>query len=426
MRRDHPNVPEIDQSGRRIPYNLRQSGPTPVEMLISTRVRKSPYWHLSHEAGAWRATVYNRMYHPRGYVRPEAGGSMVEYDALETRVTLWDVAVERQIRVSGPQAEAFVNHVITRDATAIEVMRGKYVVLCNPRGGIVNDPVLLRPAADEFWFSISDTDLWLWLEGLAVGGGWDVEVAEIDVAPLQVQGPLSADLMAELVGEAVHDMPFYGLLEGEIAGHSVLVSQTGFSGEKGYEVYVRDAHKHAEDVWHAIRATGARYDLMVVAPTHHRRIAAGILSWGQDMDSETSPFQVNLGWQVPKDKSADYVGKTALEAQRAAIAADAPPFTHVMVGLELGGAPIVDYAPDFWLVQDAGGARVGYVTSAWWSPELDTNIALAHVPWAERAVGTKLRVELPRPYAEGPVAAEVVEIPFRASENPSTRERRAD
>ena len=424
MRHDHANIPEIDQSGRRVPYNLRQSGPTPVEMLISTRVRKSPYWHLSHEAGAWRATVYNRMYHPRGYVRPENGGAMAEYDALENSVTLWDVAVERQIRVQGPQAEDFVNHVITRDATKIEVMHGKYVVLCNPRGGIVNDPILLRVAEDEFWFSISDTDLWLWLEGLAVGGGWDVEVAEIDVAPLQVQGPLSADLMAELVGEAVHDMPYYGLIEGEIAGHPVLVSQTGFSGEKGYEVYLRDAHAHAEDVWYAIRATGAHYGLKVIAPGHGRRIAAGILSWGQDMDAETSPFQVNLGWQVPDDKEVDYVGRAALEEQRKAIEAGRPPFSHVMVGITLGGAPITDYAPDFWLVQDQDGKRVGYVTSAWHSPELETNIAMAHVPWGMRELGTRLRVELPRPYADGPVEAEIVEIPFRDSANPSTRERR--
>ena len=67
------HVTSVDQSDRKVPYNLRQSGPTPVQMLISTRVRKSPYWHLSMEAGCWRATVYNRVYHPRGYVKPEDG-----------------------------------------------------------------------------------------------------------------------------------------------------------------------------------------------------------------------------------------------------------------------------------------------------------------------------------------------------------------
>ena len=130
------NYPSVDQSNRVVPINLRQSGPTPVEMLIDTRVRKSPYWHLSMEAGCWRASIYNRMYHPRGYVRPENGGAMVEYDALVNHVTLWNVAVERQIQVKGPDAEAYVNFVITRDATKIPVMRARYVILCNETGGI--------------------------------------------------------------------------------------------------------------------------------------------------------------------------------------------------------------------------------------------------------------------------------------------------
>ncbi|SLN09982.1 Dimethylsulfonioproprionate demethylase DmdA [Roseivivax jejudonensis] len=422
----HANVPGIDQSDRRVPTNLRQSGPTSVELLISTRVRKSPFWHLSIEAGAWRATVYNRMYHPRGYVRPEEGGAMAEYDALVNRVTLWNVAVERQIRVKGPDAEAFVNFVITRDATKIAPMRGKYCILCNAAGGIVNDPVLLRLAEDEFWFSISDSDLMLWLQGINVAEAWDVEIAEIDVAPLQVQGPLSEDLMADLVGDEVRELPYYGMMEARIGGVSVVISQTGFSGEKGYEVYVRDATLNAEAVWYAIRGTGARYGLRVIAPAHHRRIAAGILSWGQDMDSETSPFEVNLAYQVPRKKTAEYVGKAALEAQRDRIDACDYPFRQKLVGLRLGGHPITDYAPDFWLVQDSAGDRVGYVTSPWWSPELETNIALAYVPWSLSEVGTRLQVELPSSYAlvaGQPVPAEVCEIPFRPSVNRSARER---
>ena len=115
---NQPNT--VDQSDRVVPVNLRQSGRTPVELLISTRVRKSPYWHLSHEAGCWRATVYNRIYHPRGYVRPEEGGAAAEHEALTKHVTMWNVAVERQIRVRGPDAERFTDYVITRDATRIE------------------------------------------------------------------------------------------------------------------------------------------------------------------------------------------------------------------------------------------------------------------------------------------------------------------
>ena len=131
---DHPNVPSVDQDDRRVPINLRQSDPTAVEMLISTRVRKSAFWHLSMEAGAWRATIYNRCYHPRGYRKPEDGGTMAEYDALVNRVTMWNVGVERQIRVQGPDAEAFSNYVITRDAAKIAPMAAKYCILCNEAG----------------------------------------------------------------------------------------------------------------------------------------------------------------------------------------------------------------------------------------------------------------------------------------------------
>ena len=424
-KRDHPNVPEIDQSDRCVPVNLRQSGPTPVEMLISTRVRKSAFWHLSVEAGCWRATVYNRMYHPRGYVKPEDGGAMMEYHALVNRVTLWNVAVERQIRVKGPDAEAFVDFVITRDATRIAPMRGKYSILCNEAGGILNDPVLLRLAEDEFWFSLSDSDLMLWLQGVNIGRRWDVDIDEIDVSPLQIQGPRSEALVAELVGEAVRDLPYYGLMEAEIGGAPVVVSQTGFSGEKGYEVYVRDSMANAEAVWYAIRGQGARHGLRVIAPAHHRRIEAGILSWGQDMDAETSPFQVNLAFQVPREKAADYIGKAALERQRAEIDAGRYPFALKLVGLKIGGKPITDYAPDFWLIQDSDGQRVGYVTSPWWSPELETNIALGYVPWALSGVGTALQVELPEKYSRvsgKPTAAAVTEVPFRPSAHPSARE----
>ena len=417
----------VDQSDRKVPINLRQSGPTKVEMLISTRVRKSPFWHLSMEAGCWRATVYNRVYHPRGYVRPEDGGAMVEYDALVNHVTLWNVAVERQIQVKGPDAERFVDYVITRNAKRIPPMHGKYVVLCNEAGGVLNDPVLLRVAEDEFWFSLSDSDLEMWLRGVNVGLGYNVSIAEIDVAPVQIQGPKSEALMADMFGERVRDLPFYGLLAGQVRGHDVIVSQTGFTGEKGYEIYLKDATLHAEDLWYAVLEAGEAHNLKVIAPAHHRRIAAGILSWGQDMDQEVLPFQCNLGYQVPRLKKADYIGREALEAARAAIEAGNPPFRNVLVGLVFGGLPVTDYANDFWLVAGAeGGDAVGYVTSPWFSPELETNIALAYVPWEMREVGTKLSVELPPVYrssdAQAAVAAEVVEVPFRPSVNPNTRE----
>ena len=422
----HPNAPSVDQSDRIIPYNLRQTGDPGIEMLISTRVRKSPFWHLSVEEGCWRATVYNRMYHPRAMRTEDEGGAMAEYDALVNRVTMWNVAVERQICVKGPDAEAFVNYVITRDARDIEPMHGKYVILCNQNGGILNDPVLLRPAADEFWFSIADSTLMLWLQGVSDGHDFDVEIDELDVAPVQIQGPLSEDVMIDLVGEEISEVPYYGLMEAEINGCDVLISQTGFSGEAGYEIYLKDATKYAERLWYPVLDVVKSYDGEVIAPAHHRRIAAGILSWGQDMDHETSPFQINLAYQVPTDKEVEYIGKAALERQREQIERGEYPFSLKQVGLQFGGKPIRDYAPDFWLIADPEtGDDVGYLTSPWFSPTLDQNIGLGFVPVERTDLDTQYLVRLPDEYAETPgepVEAWVTEVPFQPSVHPSARE----
>ena len=415
----------VDQSDRLVPYNLRQSGPTPQQMLISTRVRKSAYWHLAVEAGCWRCTVYNRMYHPRGYVKPEDGGAMVEYDALVNHVTMWNVAVERQIRVKGPDALKFTNYVITRDASRIEVMHGKYVILCNSKGGVLNDPILLRVAEDEFWFSLSDSDIMFFLQGVNHDKRFNVTIDEIDVAPVQIQGPKSIDLMADLVGDAVRDIPYYGLMEAKVGGRDVIISQTGFTGEKGYEIYLKDATKYADDMWYAVLEAGKKHNLMVIAPAHHRRIAAGILSWGQDLDAETYPFQCNLGYQVPRKKTDDYIGKEALEAMRAKMEAGEKPYSNQLVGFVLGGKKIEEYAPDFWLISEDGNTPIGYLTSPWYSPELETNIAMGYVPYEKKDIGNKFKFHLPDQYCDTPgqpVDGEIVEMPFRPSVNPNARE----
>ena len=277
----------------------------------------------------------------------------------------------------------------------------------------------------SFGSQFPDSDLLLWLQGVNVAKNYDVEIDEIDVCPVQIQGPLSEDLMAKLAGEELRDVPYYGIMETKIGGADVVISQTGFTGEKGYEIYVRDAHENAEKMWNAVLEAGEEFGLMVIAPAHHRRIAAGILSWGQDLDHETSPFQVNLAYQVPRNKAADYIGKEALEKQREMIDAGNPPFKMKMVGITLGGKEITDYAPDFWLVADPDGNDMGYVTSPWWSPELGTNIALAWVPCTSSEVGTKLLVRLPDEYSESPgvpVAGEIVDVPFRESVTPNKRE----
>ena len=397
----------IDGLKRRTrPINLRQSGNSDARMLISTRVRKSPYWHLSKAAGCRAYTVYNHQYHPRSYVEPEDGGLLAEYETLTNHVSMWDVAVERQICVKGPDAADFVNLIITRDVhSLIPTMQARYVILCNQYGGVINDPVLLRVADDEFWFSISDSDVLLWLQGVNSFANYNVEISELDASPMQIQGPKSAPLMEKMFGQQVRDIPYYGLIHATLNGRTVTISRTGFSAEVGFEIYLHDSTLYADDVWPFILENGEEFNLGVIAPSHIRRLEAGILSYGQDLDIENNPYEVRLGWQVDLEKKADFIGKQALTKIKQ------EGVSQRLVGIRMGGEPITWYNEDFYLVKDEDtGDDVGYVTSAFWSPNQGSNIALAVMPKSHWRIGTDVKVQLP---ADGIVDATVVRVPFR-------------
>jgi len=398
------------------PYNLRQSGDGAGEgidgkglrLCLEQRLIKSPFFHLAQQAGCWCFTVYNKRFHPRAYVKPEDGGLMQEYKWLTEDVTMWNVAVERQTCIKGPDAEKMIDMLITRRASLCKVGFCKYVILCNTQGGIINDPVMLRPAEDEFWLSLADSDITMYSQALNFGLGLDVEISEIDVSPVQIQGPKATALMVDLVGPGIEDVPYYGMLEAKVAGCDTVISRTGFSAERGYEIYLRDACVHADTMWNAILEAGKKHNLHVIAPGHHRRIEGGILSWGQDMDTETNPYEVGLGWQVDLTKD-DFVGKAAL----AKIKADG--VTHKLAGVTFGGEPITWYPADLYHVKNKDEELVGHLTSAWYSPTLQTNIGFAFLPVEFTKLGTGLQVALPKVYnpAGGLVSAEVVKTPFK-------------
>ena len=145
-----------------------------------------------------RYSVYNHTYHPRHY-----GDPVAEYWHLVNGVTLWDVGVEKQIQIKGPDAFDLTNMIVPRDLNKCAVDQCKYVFITGPDGGILNDPVLLRVAEDEFWLSLADSDVNLYALGIAAAKGMDVTVQEIDVAPVQIQGPNAKKVLTELFGDAV-------------------------------------------------------------------------------------------------------------------------------------------------------------------------------------------------------------------------------
>ena len=212
-----------------------------------------------------------------------------------------------------------------------------------------------------------------------------------------------AALLEKMFGLHIREIPYYGLVHETLNGHLVTISRTSFSAEVGFEIYLHDAMLHADDVWPYILEQGEEFNLGVIAPSHIRRLEAGILSYGQDMDIENNPYEVRLGWQVDLDKG-DFIGKEALTRIKQ------EGVNQRLVGLRVAGKPIVWYNEDFYLVKDNdSGEDVGYVTSAFWSPAQESNIALAVMPRSHWKRGTQVKVQLP---ADGIVDAEVVRVPF--------------
>jgi len=369
---------------------------------------KSPFFHLAQKAGAWCFTVYNKRFHPRAYVKPEDGGLMTEYKWLTEDVTMWNVAVERQTCIKGPDAEKMIDYLITRRANLCKPGFCKYVILCNPDGGVINDPVMLRPNPDEFWLSLADSDMTMYAQALNYGLGLDVEISELDVSPVQIQGPKATALLKDLVGAEIEDVPYYGLMKAKVGGCDVIISRTGFSTERGYEIYLYNATANADKMWNAVLEAGKAHNLHVTAPGHCRRIEAGILSWGQDMDAETNPYEVGLGWQVDLTKE-HFVGKDAL----AKIKAEG--VSHKLVGVKFEGEPITWYPADMYHVNNQEGELIGHITSAWFSPTLQMNVGFAFVPTEFAKVGVNLEVVLPALYnpSGAKIMAEVSKTPFK-------------
>jgi len=271
----------------------------------------------------------------------------------------------------------------------------------------LNDPILLRPYENEWWFSLADSDIGMYLQGVNHDGRWDCEINEIDVAPVQIQGPKAPALMKDVFGDRVTRMQYYDMIHAETADFKCVISASGFSTELGYEIYLHNATRDAEKMWNTMLEAGKKHNLKVIAPGHHRRIEAGLLSYGQDIDIEVNPYECGQGWQVDLSKEA-FIGKDSLAKIRK------NGVTHKIAGLRMGGDPITWYQADFYHVFSKG-QLVGYVTSAWFSPTQNANIALAMLPADLSKIGTVLDVSLPKLYSDAPTVKAIVEkTPFRA------------
>ena len=365
------------------------------EFSFGTQVRKSPYFDATVRWGAKGFSVYNHMYIPRDFGDPVQNFWNLVNDAI-----LCDVAVERQVEITGPDAAQFVQLLTPRNLSECAVGQCKYVLITDENGGVLNDPVLLRLAENHFWLSLADSDILMWAKGVAVNSGLDVNLSEPDVSPLQLQGPKSGDIAKAIFGERIDGLKYYWLEEFELNGIPLIISRTGWSSELGYEIYLRDGSR-GNELWDHIMEVGKPMGLVPGHTSTIRRIEGGMLSYQADMDYTVNPFELGLGRLVDLEMDADFIGKEALKK----IKSDG--IKRSQVGIEISCTPLKHPNTSYWPIM-VGSEEVGYITSAVYSPRLDKNIALAMMDVNHSAIDTAAETTTP----EGNFPIKVVQKPF--------------
>ncbi len=374
---------------------MKENSTESTTLYFISRYRKSPFFEATRRAGCKAYGVYNHMYIPKYYDDP-----VTEYWHLLNHVTLWDVGVERVVEITGPDASAFTNMLTPRDLTKCAVGQGKYVLITAEDGGIINDPVLSRIGENRWWLALADSDAGLWARGVAINSGLDVTVREPEIYPVQVQGPKSKDVMKALFGESVLDIRYYWNREADLDGIPVVICRTGYTGEVGYEIYLRDP-RGGDTLWNRIMEAGEPYDIRPIAPCQARRVEAGIFSYGADMTIQNNPFEITGLERLVEDQVADYIGKEALMGIKA------EGVKRKLVGIEIEGEPWM-IEPVDPLLAYRNGKPVGRVTIVIWSPRLEKNIGYVWVPIELSDPGSVLDVET----LQGTVKARTASLPF--------------
>ena len=335
-------------------------------IMPSARLRPSPFYHATIREGVTKFSVYNQMLMPNGYGHVEE-----EYWRIINGVSMWDVAVERQVELRGPDAGRLAQILSPRDLTKCVEGQGKYVALCNHAGTLINDPILLKLSEDRFWLSIADSNILFWARAIAAERGLDVTVTEPDVSPLAVQGPKAEAVVAAICGDWVRDLKYFWFRETEIAGIPVAVARSGWSKQGGFELYLMDGGK-GDALWNIVKEAGQPFDIGPGNPNAHERIESGLLSYGGDTDDETNPFEVRMEKFVDLDVPDDVIGIEALRRIKAE-----GPKRHQLGAVMEGDKPMdIGF---FWhdIVKD--GRKVGDLTNEIWSFRMKKNIGFALV-----------------------------------------------
>ena len=363
-------------------------------LSISRRTRSTPFTRRNTEHGVKAYTVYNHMLLPTVFDSVEA-----DYHHLKSHVQVWDVACERQVEVKGPDAFALIQMLTPRNLAKMKDDQCYYIPVVDENGGMLNDPVAVKHDENRWWISLADSDLMYWIKGLALGRGLKVDIFEPDVSPLGIQGPKSDDLMAKLFGEDIRSLGFFRHRKIDFNGKSFTVARSGYSVQGGFEIYM-EGTENGESLWDALFEAGEDLNVRPGCPNLIERIEGGLLSYGNDMTIANTPYEAGLGKFCKGPAAEGCIGADVLRKEQ-----EQGPKQQIR-GLAISGAAVPSCQNPWDILQ--AGQKVGQVTSAAWSPDLNINVAIGMVERAHWDVETKLSVMAP----DGLREAVVRKLPF--------------
>lgn len=340
-----------------------------------------------------------------GYAMPlqYKGGIKKEHQAVREAAGLFDVSHMGEAVIRGPGATEALQYLITNDVAALADGRALYTAICLPSGGIVDDCIVYRRSADEYWIVLNaaniDKDL-AWLREHAPGGA-EVEDKSAETGLIAIQGPRAAAITDRLAAADLGAVPSFGTVDTEIAGVPTMAARTGYTGEDGFELACPS--DRAAELWRALAETGEA-DGLIPAGLGARdtlRLEARLLLYGQDIDETTTPYEAGLGWVVKMDKG-EFIGREALRAQRA------EGVRRRLAGFRVRGknTPRPGYA-----IVDRGRdeePHIGRVTSGGPGLSVGAPIGLGYVETAYARAGTEITID----NRGKDVPAEVIKGPF--------------
>ena len=367
-----------------------------MALIVSAgRLRNSPFYQSTIDEGAETLLTYNNMLVPRGYGDREA-----EYWRLLNGVSMWDVAVQRQVQLKGPDAAKLAQILCVRDLSNQTIGQGKYVAICDHKGVLINDPIAMKVAEDCYWLSIGNSDIWFWARCVAGERGLNVEVSEPDVSPMAVQGPKAEDVIAAIFGDWVRDLRYFWFKDSEVEGIPVTVMRAGWSKQGGFEIFLRDGAM-GDRLWQIVKEAGQPWGIGPGYPNPSERTESGLLNYGTDTDATTNPFEVRMEKFLDLNVSNDVIGVTALRK----IKADG--IKRHQIGIILDGSE-ENEDQSIWLDIVKDGAFIGHMTHKAWSYRLKRMIGYALVS-VDAQPGDAVQVLKD----SGPVQAKLADVPFK-------------